>query len=160
MHPLFVLIPGALIGWFLLQKNKRQQVAPALPPGHPALAALQASGAAPSPSSNTANYMQHVTNAQYNLDTLQNPSASPGGLANVQDATAAMTDPIDTLTAQKDLNLLGADPALAEDGIMGPKTIDGIKSFQSHVGLPATGSIDPSTALYLRSAVATVVNNA
>jgi murein L,D-transpeptidase YcbB/YkuD len=164
MHPLFILGPVALIAWMLASKNKvAAGSTPALQAPVPAGATRASLPASTSPSANTANYIQHVQNAIDATQAMQDPYGTagqfgPSSAATVLDATAALSDPIDTLTAQKDLNFLGADPALVEDGIMGPKTLDAIKSFQIHANLPPTGTIDPATATALRVAVATVAS--
>lgn len=163
MNPLFFLLPAALIAWMLSSKNKAPLNAPALTPV-PSGATRASLPASSSPSANTANYIQHVQNAIDAAQAMQDPLGTAGQFGpslamQTLDATAALSEPIDTLTAQKDLNFLGATPALVEDGIMGPKTQEAIQSFQTHAGLPATGVIDPSTATALRVAVATVASS-
>ncbi|HEX7233498.1 MAG TPA: peptidoglycan-binding domain-containing protein, partial [Candidatus Binatia bacterium] len=58
--------------------------------------------------------------------------ARSGSAANVKEAQQALKDK-------------GYDPG-AIDGVMGAKTKDAIKSFQSASNLPATGTLDAQTA--------------
>lgn len=160
MNPLFILGPVALLAWMLANKRKVPTPAQTSVPAGATQATLPAST---SPSANTANYIQHVQDAIDSTQALQT-AASDGGFGPdaaiaATDATAALSEPIDTLTAQKDLNFLGASPALAEDGIMGPKTQAAITSFQARVNLPTTGYVDSATAASLRMAVAAVAQS-
>ena len=52
---------------------------------------------------------------------------------------------------QKNLNILGAKPALTTDGKLGPMSIAAIKSFQASHGLAADGVAGPKTktAIYV-----------
>lgn len=61
--------------------------------------------------------------------------------------------PMGTAEVQHDLNLLGADPPLTEDGVPGPKTTTAIKTFQSHANLTVDGIVGPQTAAAIRLAV-------
>lgn len=51
----------------------------------------------------------------------------------------------DYLTIQKQLNKLGANPKLVEDGVYGGKTLNAIKAFQASKGLTADGVVGPKT---------------
>ena len=61
--------------------------------------------------------------------------------------------PMGVQEAQHSLNLLGATPALAEDGVDGPATTAAIKAFQAHANLTVDGIVGPQTAAALRIAV-------
>jgi len=74
-------------------------------------------------------------------------------LPDVGSALAVLAAPIDVLFAQKDLNVLGASPSLAEDGIMGSETQAAIASIQTRFGQNATGVLDDGTAVAIRYAV-------
>jgi len=52
---------------------------------------------------------------------------------------------------QEDLNRLGADPALTEDGIYGPKTEQTVKDYQYRVGVSIDGVVGPVTKSELRT---------
>lgn len=53
---------------------------------------------------------------------------------------------------QHALNALGANPPLAEDGVLGPKTTAAIKSFQAQAGLSVDGVVGPQTTAALEHA--------
>lgn len=54
------------------------------------------------------------------------------------------------LWAQQTLNALGADPALAEDGISGKATMGMVRRFQAENGLKETGLLDAMTLAELQ----------
>jgi peptidoglycan hydrolase-like protein with peptidoglycan-binding domain len=67
----------------------------------------------------------------------------------------ATVPPVVTLKdVQHALNLLGASPALAEDGINGPKTMAAVRAFQSNQGLVADAVAGPKTKAALHAALA------
>jgi hypothetical protein len=56
---------------------------------------------------------------------------------------------------QHALNLLGASPALVEDGVNGPKTIAAVRAFQAqHPALVVDGAAGPQTKAALAAALA------
>jgi hypothetical protein len=55
------------------------------------------------------------------------------------------------LDVQVALNRCGATPRLDEDGVIGPGTRAGLRSFQRAHGLPATGQPDPATIAALHA---------
>ncbi|MCL8206999.1 MAG: peptidoglycan-binding protein [Actinomycetia bacterium] len=57
-------------------------------------------------------------------------------------------------TLQADLRRLGYTVTGPVDGIFGPKTAAGVRAFQEHEGLPATGTVDRATWQALVQAVA------
>jgi hypothetical protein len=75
---------------------------------------------------------------------------SPGEVAH---ALALMSQPIPTLFVQKDLNVLGAEPPLPEDGVAGRATIEAIKNFQARFKLGGSWPVGPETAVAIRYAV-------
>ncbi len=64
-------------------------------------------------------------------------------------STAALK--MTNVEVQKNLNLLGAKPALVTDGKLGPMSIAALKAFQTAHGLAADGVVGPKTktALYI-----------
>ena len=88
--------------------------------------------------------------------------ASGGGTTNAVKAVVAAATPVQVATAsnmssrdvQHHLNLLGANPRLVEDGIIGPKSVAAIKSFQLSHGLVADGVAGSATKTALAAAVA------
>lgn len=111
-----------------------------------------------SPSANADLYLQHLSNSATNVQTLQNGAETQAEADHVNAAWAELSKPVDTLTAQKDLNVLGAKPALTEDGVMGPKTREAIISFQSVMDVPQSGVMDAQTSNALRRAVVAVTS--
>lgn len=109
-----------------------------------------------SPSASQAGYLDHLTNAAKAMQTIDEGAQTPEEAHAVDQAWADLSRPIDVLTAQKDLNVLGAEPPLVEDGVQGPKTTDAIDSFQGQMGLPVTGVMDVATSNALRRAVVAV----
>lgn len=63
----------------------------------------------------------------------------------------------DTQMSVKDvqvaLNQLGASPVLQPDGVLGPKTVAAIKSFQAQAGITVDGIIGPQTETALHHAI-------
>ncbi len=107
-----------------------------------------------SPAAHAGNYVQHLKNAAAAVETIEAGAETTEESQHVNEAYANLSIPIDTLTAQKDLNVLGANPPLVEDGVMGPKTRDAIDSFQrASLITPLTGVMDGPTSNALRRAV-------
>ncbi|MFI5299113.1 MAG: peptidoglycan-binding domain-containing protein [Polyangiales bacterium] len=163
MSPWWIVAAGAGGAWWILRrKNKLEvvdttsRVAPASfnisssPPASPAAPVTS------SPSSNSSVWLDHVKESSDMVSDLH--TASQNGVDTSQ-LEAAMGQPLDTLTLQRDLNLLGATPALAEDGKKGPKTTQAIKDFQTHMSIPVTGNIDSATSSVLRLSVGSHVNS-
>lgn len=78
----------------------------------------------------------------------------PGGATAAPAVTAANTAAALSMTnkqVQENLNILGAKPALATDGKLGPLSIAAIKAFQTTHGLVADGVAGPKTktAIYV-----------
>ena len=179
MHPLLVFgIPGALLLYMLVSKNKQAQANAAAQAAHPSLPYSPSSGGASgsgtpsldqSPSAITANYLTHIDNAANNLNVVNtgtaiaqqtdDPAVHAQATQQVLQAWNDLGSPIDTLTVQKDLNVLGVSPALAEDGVMGPNTKAAIAHFQTQMLLPSTGVMDSNTANALRRAVVAVTSS-
>jgi len=62
--------------------------------------------------------------------------------------------PAGVVDLQQDLNRLGADPQLAEDGIYGPNTAAAVRDFQESAGVTVDGIVGPETKDALKSALA------
>jgi peptidoglycan hydrolase-like protein with peptidoglycan-binding domain len=71
------------------------------------------------------------------------PKAAVGQAAST--ATPTNTANLSPKDIQHILNLLGATPPLQEDGILGPKSVSALKSFQVSHGLTADGIAGPKT---------------
>lgn len=173
MNWVAITIAGGTFAWLMLRDRKPSPEIPQLAPAQKTAVATTSSPRAPStkissapsktptqndsPSANTQYYVQHLENAAKNVSELQ--ALLDAGAVTHEDSVAvneaweALSFPIDVLTAQKDLNLLGAQPPLVEDGVLGPKTRDAIDSFQRHAELSPTGVMDPATSNALRRAI-------
>jgi hypothetical protein len=124
---------------------------------HPLLGSPRSKGAF-----TTADYLRHLHEATYAakiLDTVK-PLAMAGDVQSlmqspesVATALAILSAPLDVIFAQKDLNVLGASPPLAEDGVMTSSTAEAIRGIQARFGQPESGAIDPATAATIRYAV-------
>lgn len=71
----------------------------------------------------------------------------------VAHALTILSAPIEVLYAQRDLNVLGAEPALPEDGRMSPETMRAIAALQQRFGQQPSGRLDAQTAAAIRYAV-------
>jgi hypothetical protein len=175
MPLLFWLLPGGFLIWILAQRHaeariarERQMTGPAGPvtgahypfPRPPARERLLLPRR-PAPAT-TADYLQHLheaTVAAQILDTYK-PQALAADIVSLMQAPAevvqafrVLSAPLDVLSAQKDLNVLGAQPPLAEDGVPGPETRAAVRSLQARFGEPATGRMDGRTALLVRYSI-------
>ena len=107
-----------------------------------------------------ADYLDHLQRAINNTNVVHGDLSQGGDTSLVVKADTELKSPFDVLTLQRDLNVLGATPALKEDGSKGAKTTQAVSDFQSHAGLPATGQVDPMTASAIRRSVAGVLTAA
>lgn len=107
-------------------------------------------------------YLQHLNEAAAiarTLDLVKDEAqradvvALMGAPDEVAHALAAACAPMDVLFAQKDLNVLGAEPAIAEDGRMGATTREALVELQNRFGQSPTGRLDAQTAAAIRYAV-------
>lgn len=113
-----------------------------------------------SPAAHAGNYVMHLKNAAQAVATIENGAETHEESLAVNQAHADLSIPMDVLTAQKDLNVLGAQPPLVEDGVMGPKTRDAIDSFQRAMLIdPPTGVMDAQTSNALRRALVAVTQS-
>lgn len=76
-----------------------------------------------------------------------------GQLQNVVNPNASVASIVSNRDVQHALNLLGASPALTEDGKIGPKSIAAIKAFQITHGLVSDGVAGPKTKAALQVAL-------
>lgn len=101
----------------------------------------------------TAETKSAIQNALANVANTGNLAAHP----DVMTATAASAAAMNVNTTkdvQHALNMLGASPALTEDGVIGPKTTAAIKAFQISHGLTSDGVAGPQTKTALSLALA------
>jgi peptidoglycan hydrolase-like protein with peptidoglycan-binding domain len=84
----------------------------------------------------------------------QSGTVQSATLDSMKNLFTAGSMPITTnANVQHALNVLGASPVLAEDGVFGPKTIAAIKAFQIAHGLAADGVAGPKTKTALSLAL-------
>lgn len=155
------LIGGAIGAYLLLREERKQGLVLPLNissvPSGAKIAPVTSPPAAPASSASAtpaATWVDHVSQAG-DLVLAHEQATEAGSPADLYMSAvqSALEAPIDTLTLQRDLNLLGATPPLVEDGIMGPKTIAAIKDFQTANDLPATGILDKNTNYVVRYSV-------
>lgn len=109
-----------------------------------------------------ADYLQHLNAAcaaARVLDTVK-PYALKADITSlmqsppeVAHALVILSQPIPVMFAQRDLNVLGASPPLPESGVLGPETVEAIRSIQSKFGQAVTGQLDDATSAAIRYAV-------
>ena len=110
----------------------------------------------------SAHYLVHLNEAAAAARAVDliKPAALAADLASLMAAPpevahglVVLTAPIEVLFAQKDLNVLGAEPALTEDGRMSSETQHAIAAFQKRFGQEPSGRLDAQTAAAIRYAV-------
>jgi hypothetical protein len=164
------LIPGGLFIWLLSQMKKeepRQRPQEVMPWDRPRRPHFQPPLTPPRRSIpigparvlSSADHLEHLHECLRIADSLEH--CKPYALAGDVDAVAhtcprevleALCRPIDMVLLQKDLNVLGSEPPVPEDGRRGRDTVDAIRAFQASCGLPATGEVDLETVAAVRYA--------
>ena len=86
-----------------------------------------------------------ASSLQIALQTVSAVNASVGSAGPVSSATQAPAGVNTSTEVQHALNLLGAKPALAEDGKIGPMSVAAIRVFQQTHGLTVDGIAGPKT---------------
>lgn len=174
MFPLLLLIPGGLLLWSFAKRHAEREMrerAGYLPPSplfdryhHPPrhLRTPLLSSRSSRSVITTADYLRHLheaTAAARILDAVK-PLALLGDLNSLMQssddvarALQLLSAPLEVIFAQKDLNVLGASPPLAEDGVMTSPTSEAVRAIQTRFGQRVTGEIDPATAATIRYAV-------
>lgn len=163
MWPLLFILP---VIWVIAYKQGRDSgsrgpvLAPVVRPRPWNLA--PAERALPRGRATAAHYLDHLNEAAAAARAIDlvKPAALAADLPalmaappEVAHALAILSSPIEVLYAQRDLNVLGAEPALPEDGRMGPETAHAIATFQQRFGQEASGRLDAQTAAAIRYAV-------
>jgi len=182
MLPLLILIPVGLLLWKLGKESGRHETVH-YDVHHAVEAALARRGhaqpqtvsqtlhpmlppAPARPESNTvAEYLAHLHEcmmAAAALNTVRPAAinADMNALTNAPEeavhALAILSRPMDTLTVQRDLNVLGANPPLPETGVRDAQTIEAIRGLQESFKQQPTGVVDPATAVAIRYSVGVV----
>jgi hypothetical protein len=109
-----------------------------------------------------ADYLRHLNEACWASRVLDEvkPMALAADVAalmqsppEVAEALHVLCQPIDASFLQKDLNVLGAEPPLPEDGRPGRAMTDAIKALQARFHIQPTGEVDAHTVAAIRYAV-------
>jgi len=111
----------------------------------------------PSPSSeNIGAYVEHLRQCTAHAAALNmiRPAAINADVSALRNAPPeavqalfALAQPMDWLTVQRDLNLLGATPALSETGQRDDQTVEALKGLQERFNQEPTGEVDSGTAV-------------
>ncbi len=139
---------------------------PAMPAALPPAPMPMPPPSAPPPMSpSTAAYVQHLAEASAAASALNmiRPAAIEADMGALMHAPPeavhalmVLAQPIDMLTVQRDLNLLGASPPLPETGVMDARTDEAVRAFQERFKQHPTGTVDEGTAIALRYSVGVV----
>jgi len=168
--PWILLIPGAVLLWMFASRSgeerARRDVRPLgrMPwehgPAHFApLAPLPPPRRGPP---NMADYIRHLNEACWAsrvLDMVKAAAMAADVAALMQappevaQAVRLLCQPIEALFLQRDLNVLGAEPPLPEDGKLDKRTAEAVKALQGRFGIRPTGEVDAETVAAVRYAV-------
>jgi Putative peptidoglycan binding domain len=131
-----------------------------LPPAPPASAQKT------DPSATAADYLRHVRDAARYAAALDYFARDPAlmgdvlGLMNAPEesvqALLALQAPMDVITVQRDLNVLGCSPPLGETGVLDAPTTEAVKALQSKFGQVPTGDIDSDARVAIRYSVGSI----
>jgi peptidoglycan hydrolase-like protein with peptidoglycan-binding domain len=155
---ILLLVPWSLVIWAVAQSHLLDRFHASSPTAPSPLPPEPGQG-------NAAAYVAHLNEAAKAaaLLDLVKPlalSADIDGLMSAPEeiswALHALGAPMDVLTVQRDLNLLGASPPLSETGRINQETSRAIAALQDKFGQPVTGRVNPGTAVAIRYAVGCV----
>ena len=129
----------------------------------PMLALPSAPSREPDASATAADYLKHVKSATHLTAALDYFAQGPALAGDVQTLMGAPPDlaqilqalqaPMDVVTVQRDLNVLGCEPPLEENGALNARTTEAIKALQSRFGQVSTGEVDGDTRVAIRYSV-------
>lgn len=120
---------------------------------------------AAAPPASTYAYMHHLDDcaeaaAMINVIRPAAINADVSSLLHAPDeavhALALLSQPMDVLTAQRDLNVLGAKPEIQETGQLDASTREALRAFQAEMRQTESGMLDPATTIALRYSVGVV----
>lgn len=113
--------------------------------------------------SGTADYLKHVRDAARCSAALDYFAQGPalagdvqtlmGAPGELEKTLAALSAPMDVITIQRDLNVLGCSPPLHESGEPDAPTTQAIKALQARFGQVPTGEVDSDTCVAIRYSV-------
>lgn len=170
-----LLVPAGIFLWLLAERTteKRLGQGAARPPDfermpwdrYPAarpIARPRAQAPRPAPVHTAADYLRHLNEACWVsrvLDSVKDVALTADVASlmesppEVSQALQVLCRPIESSFLQKDLNVLGSNPPLEENGKLDRATVQAIKAFQGKFNLPQTGEVDAATVAALRYAV-------
>jgi len=129
----------------------------------PMLALPSAPAREPDASATAADYLKHVRDAAHCAAALDYFAQGPALAGDVQTLISSPSEleqvllslqaPLDVITVQRDLNVLGCEPPLKEDGTLTLETREAIKALQSRFGQVSTGEVDSDTRVAIRYSV-------
>lgn len=156
MPLIYLLLPGGLFLWALKQWMDHSRGT--IPTG-PAAARARA---AQTSESSVASYLDHLellAHAAAHLDSVK-PVALRGDVSalmesgpEIAQALEILARPVDALTFQRDLNVLGAEPALRETGRIDESTRAAVRCVQQAFGQVPTGKIDSDARIAIAYSV-------
>lgn len=173
----FLLVPAGIFLWLLAERTTEKRLGRgegggALPgfermpwdrhPAPPPRPRLLAPAPERRASSTAADYLRHLNEACWVSRVLGDvkSAALTADVASLMQsppevprALEILCRPIEASFLQKDLNVLGANPPLPENGRFDRVTTEAVKAFQGKFNLPQTGEADAATAAALRYAV-------
>jgi hypothetical protein len=133
--------------------------------GRPAPSLLGSAPQHATPAQGIHQYIEHLQDcarAAADLNIIR-PAAIAADITTLlrapSEAVAALNflaQPVDALTIQRDLNLLGAQPVLEETGEMDKATKEALKSFQERFKQQPTGELDAAAAVALKYSVGVI----
>jgi hypothetical protein len=166
--PWLLLLPAAgLFFWFASQRaaedRLRQEGGGRMPWDHaPPRPLPRAPARRPGSSPNAADYLRHLNEACWAsrmLDQVK-PMALAADVASLMEsppevaqALLVLCQPMEASFLQKDLNILGAEPPLAEDGRPSRAMTEAIKALQARFQIRPTGEADRHTVAAIRYSV-------
>jgi hypothetical protein len=173
----FLLIPAGIFLWVVAQRAAEQRLqrgtgearqlgptgpAARMPWDHLPTRPMAAPPPRTSGPPTAADYLRHLNEACWASRMLD--EVKPAALAadvttlmqsppETAQALQILCQPIDATFLQKDLNVLGAEPPLPEDGRPGRATTEAVKALQGRFGMHPTGEVDAQTVAAVRYAV-------
>lgn len=171
--PWLLLVPAGIFLWLFAERSTEKRLGrrSELPIGfapmpwdrHPQPSVRRLPALSRKPSSPTAaDYLRHLNEACWVSRALDNVksealAADIAGLMQsppeVARALSLLCQPIEASFLQKDLNVLGSNPPLLENGKFDRATSDAVRAFQGQFKISQTGEVDAATVAALRYAV-------
>ena len=168
-----LLIPGGLLIWLLAQHSTEERLRrhemPPQPPRGPSAPSrfplVRPAASSPARPHTASDYLRHLNECCWAARVLD--GVKPYALLadvptlmsapdEVSHAIAVLCQPMETLFLQRDLNVLGSEPPVPEDGRMGRETEEALRALQGALGQHPSGALDQTSAAAVRYAVGCV----